>query len=49
MPRLAETVARLVCETYEALQPTGKPAVRSNGMAEWTILAGIVVQRQGTE
>jgi hypothetical protein len=49
MPSLAENVARLACETYEALQPTGKPAIRSNGIAEWTILAGIVVQRQGTD
>jgi hypothetical protein len=47
MPSLKEGVARLVWETYEALNNVGKPAVRSNGIPEWTILAGVVVQRQG--
>jgi tRNA-specific adenosine deaminase 1 len=47
MPSLTEGVARLVLETYEALHSVGKPAVRSNGIPEWTILAGVVVQRQG--
>jgi tRNA-specific adenosine deaminase 1 len=41
---IADNVARLVLDTYNSLPKAGKPAVRSNGIAEWTVLAGLVAQ-----
>ena len=46
-PSLADRVATLVLETYTALPSDGKPALRSNAVPEWTVLAGMVCQRQG--
>lgn len=42
-----DKVAQVACDTYATLSKVGKPIVRSNGIPEWTILAGIVVQCQG--
>jgi hypothetical protein len=44
---LADAVALLVVDTYSSLPKAGKPSVRPNGIAEWTILAGLVVQLKG--
>lgn len=35
-------VARLVVDTYLGLSQGGKPTTRSNGVPEWTVLAGLV-------
>ena len=43
-----ESVARLVLSTYELFPEKGKPIIRSNGISEWTILAGIVAQNRGS-
>ena len=45
---LVDGVVRLVLDTYNSLRNVGKPSVRTNGLSEWTLLAGIVVRRQGT-
>lgn len=42
----ADDVARLVIQKFEEVG-TGHPTVRSNGMAEWTVLAGVVVSKSG--
>lgn len=47
MASLADAVALLVVDTYDSLPKVGKPSVRPNGIAEWTILAGLVVQLKG--
>lgn len=40
---LAQTVADVVVRTFTGLNvKSGKPAVRSNGVKEWTVLAGLV-------
>ncbi|PRT53808.1 tRNA-specific adenosine deaminase 1 [Wickerhamiella sorbophila] len=39
--------AWLVLEQYKKLPNKGKPTLRSNGVQEWTILAGVVVERDG--
>ena len=46
-PSLADSAAGLVLDTYDSLPKTGKPSVRSNGIVEWTIIAGLVAQREG--
>jgi hypothetical protein len=46
-PSLADLVAALVLGTYIALPNNGKPAVRSNGVSEWTVLAAVVCEHQG--
>jgi tRNA-specific adenosine deaminase 1 len=46
-PSLADLVAALVLKTYIALPNNGKPAVRSNGVPEWTVLAAVVCEHQG--
>lgn len=43
----ADEIARLVIEKYERLPSKGKPLTRSNGVCEWTVLAGIAVQVRG--
>jgi hypothetical protein len=45
---VADDVAHLVLDTFNALRSTGKPSVRSNGIAEWSVFAGLIVQRTGT-
>lgn len=47
MTSLADDVACLVFDTYDSLPKVGKPSIRPNGCAEWTIVAGIVVKREG--
>jgi tRNA-specific adenosine deaminase 1 len=47
MTSVADEVACLVLQTYDSLPKVGKPSVRSNGIAEWTILAAIIAQRKG--
>ena len=49
MTSLADDVACLVLETYDSLSKVGKPSVRTNGLAEWTMIAGLVVKREGTQ
>lgn len=49
MTSLADDVACLILETYNSLPKVGKPSVRTNGLAEWTIIAGVVIKREGTE
>src|SRR5436190_22887168 len=49
MTSLADAVACLVLETYNSLPKVGKPSVRTNGLAEWTMIAGLVVKREGTQ
>jgi hypothetical protein len=41
-PGLADNVARTVLDCYHAQPNAGKPTTRSNGIAEWTILASNV-------
>jgi hypothetical protein len=48
-PCVADVVAQLVRDMFESLSKVGKPVIRSNGIPEWTILAGIVVERQGEQ
>ena len=48
-PSLADNVARIVLDSYDSLPKVGKPIVRSNGVPEWTILAGVVVQSEGVQ
>lgn len=45
---LADDVALLVLNTYRTLAKSGKPSVRTNGIPEWSILAGLIAQRKGT-
>lgn len=42
-----DKVASIVLEQYRILPAKGKPLVRSNGVKEWTVLAGVVVERGG--
>jgi tRNA-specific adenosine deaminase 1 len=49
MISLADDVACLVVETYNSLPKVGKPLVRTNGLAEWTMIAGVVVKHEGTQ
>ena len=42
----ADVVAQIVVDTFDAIPKVGKPIVRSNGFAEWTVLSGIVVQQK---
>jgi tRNA-specific adenosine deaminase 1 len=42
-----DNVAQRVLETYNSSPKTGKPTMRSNGIAEWTVLAGIVAELSG--
>lgn len=44
--RAADAVAQVVVDTFDALPKVGKPIVRSNGFPEWTVLAGIAVQKE---
>lgn len=44
MTSFADKVAALVNEQFEKLSLKGKPLKRSNGIEEWTTLAGIVVE-----
>lgn len=44
MSALGDTIANLVIHQFHRLPPRGKPVLRSNGIQEWTILAGIVVE-----
>ena len=46
---IADAVARLAKDTYDTLPQVGKPVVRSNGISEWTILAGVIIQGQGKQ
>lgn len=39
---LGEEIANEVNKAYEKLGPSCKPVVRSNGVKEWTVLAGVV-------
>ena len=43
-----DRVAQTACDTFAGLARVGKPILRSNGIAEWTVLAAIVVQSNGT-
>lgn len=44
---IADLIAKTVLDTYTTSIPKkGKPLVRSNGLPEWTIVAGIV-QKDG--
>jgi hypothetical protein len=45
---LADNVALLVLDTYHTLTKSGKPSVRTNGISEWSILAGLIAQQKGT-
>ena len=47
MTSLADAVARVVLDTYTALPKVGKPVVRPNGLAEWTILSALVAEAGG--
>lgn len=40
---LADKIASEIFETYSQLPSKAKPLVRSNGVKEWTILAGVVM------
>lgn len=40
----ADEIARLVIEKYKQLPSKGKPLTRTNGIREWTVLAGIVIK-----
>ena len=44
---IADAVTALILKTYTSLPKNGKPKLRSNGVAEWTVVAGIVCQRDG--
>jgi tRNA-specific adenosine deaminase 1 len=44
---LADNVARVVLDSYESLANRGKPIIRSNGVHEWTMIAGVVAQNDG--
>jgi len=44
---LGDEVAALVVEQYGRLPPRGKPLMRSNGVPEWTVLAGVVIRHRG--
>jgi len=46
---IADIVARLAKDIYDSIPNVGKPVTRSNGIPEWTILAGVVVQAQGKQ
>lgn len=37
-----DQVAQAVISHYDKLPPSGKPGTRSNGVQEWTVLAGVV-------
>lgn len=39
---LGDCIAKLVEDEYRKLSPACKPVTRSNGLREWTVLAGIV-------
>lgn len=48
-PDLGQRIADVVIETFNKLKvKSGKPIVRSNGVREWTVLAGIVAIDQET-
>ncbi|CDO91694.1 unnamed protein product [Kluyveromyces dobzhanskii CBS 2104] len=42
MSVVADKIAELVILGYNGLPASGKPGVRSNGVKEWTVLAGVV-------
>lgn len=44
-----DRIASLVISKYNSLPNNGKPLIRSNGVKEWTILAGIVVHNTSTD
>ena len=44
---IADAVTALILKTYTSLPKNGKPKLRSNGVAEWTVVAGTVCQRDG--
>jgi tRNA-specific adenosine deaminase 1 len=41
-----DAIARLVVDQFDRLPGKGKPLVRSNGVTEWTVLAGIVIEAE---
>ncbi|KAM0787398.1 hypothetical protein ACM66B_003483 [Microbotryomycetes sp. NB124-2] len=45
----AHIVAQCVLDTYARLPANGKPARRSNGAAQWTVLAGICILNTSRE
>lgn len=45
---LADDLASLVISTYLSLPNSHKPSIRSNGVREWTPLAGIALSRPTT-
>jgi tRNA-specific adenosine deaminase 1 len=46
-PSIADNVAQSVLSCYDSLAKAAKPLIRSNGVPEWTILAGVAVQTKG--
>lgn len=42
---LGDTIASLVISQFNKLPAKSKPVLRSNGVQEWTVLAGIVVEK----
>lgn len=45
----ADHIAQACLSTYHRLEPKYKPKARSNGVREWTVLAGIVLQDKAKE
>ncbi|TXT15811.1 hypothetical protein VHUM_00314 [Vanrija humicola] len=45
--KIADTVVQATHDAYAALPKHGKPIVRDNGVAEWTILAAIALVQPG--
>ncbi|AET38310.1 tRNA-specific adenosine deaminase Ecym_2596 [Eremothecium cymbalariae DBVPG len=45
---LAEGVSELVIKQYDSLKISNKPSIKSNGIKEWTVLAGIVAIDENT-
>ena len=42
-----DLTAKTCLDLYASLPSTGKPKTRSNGVKEWTVLAGLVLSRPG--
>ena len=42
--KIADTISSLVYKAYDELPLNGKPVLRSNGVQEWTVVAGVVLE-----
>ena len=46
---LADHIAHACLDTYARLPSRGKPRTRSNGVPEWTVLAGLVLTDESSD